>query len=112
MLYCPRCNNAHWDKARARNMRDGFAILGLKRPYQCTKCNRVRLGWIFLDLKWESSPKPQRKKHRHKSKTAELKCPVCNSSANRSHRRGLERLLFFIKAYRCSKCEHRFRTFT
>jgi predicted RNA-binding Zn-ribbon protein involved in translation (DUF1610 family) len=39
----------------------------------------------------------------------ERKCPHCGSSEiARSHRRLPERLLFFVKPYRCNDCQRRF----
>ena len=111
MMYCPKCNNTHWVKIKPRRLADRLAILRLKRPYQCIKCDRIQLGSIFLDFKWSSPRKPKRKIPRDKPNASDLKCPECGGSVRRSRRRGVERLLFFLRAYRCSQCEARFRTF-
>jgi DNA-directed RNA polymerase subunit RPC12/RpoP len=86
-----------------------LAWLVLKRPYRCIKCDRIQLGFIFLDF---HSPGRQKPRHKSRKKQAEeIKCPECGGTVRRSRRRGIERLLFFSKAYRCSECEIRFRTF-
>ena len=109
MMYCPRCNNTHWVKTNHRNLKDRLAILLLRRPLRCIKCDRVRLGSIFLDFKPLGARKPKRKIARDND-ISELKCPQCGSSVRRSHRRSIERLIFFIRAYRCLDCRTRFRT--
>jgi hypothetical protein len=78
----------------------------LKRPYRCIKCDRIQLGSIFLDF---SLPKPRKAKRGFKEDEANLKCPECGGNARRSRRRGIERFLFFAKAYRCFQCQARFR---
>src|SRR5438094_328516 len=110
MMYCPRCNNTHWVKIKARDYRDRLAILRLKRPYRCTKCDRTRLGSIFLDFTLSRPRKPKRKVPVDKSDTSVLRCPECGGGVRRSRRHAIERLLFFIRAYRCLQCKARFRT--
>jgi DNA-directed RNA polymerase subunit RPC12/RpoP len=90
---------------------DQLAWLVLKRPYLCIKCDRVQLGSVFLDFDWSRPRKSRHKTSRDKKESIEVNCPECGGIARRSRRRGLERLLFFSKAYRCSDCEARFRTF-
>lgn len=111
MMYCARCNNTHWVKMEPRRSADRLAMLRLKRPYRCIKCDRIQLGSIFLDFKWSKLAKPKRKIGRDKPNTSDLKCPECGGTVRRSRRRGIERLLFFTRAYRCSECATRFRTF-
>jgi DNA-directed RNA polymerase subunit RPC12/RpoP len=105
-MYCPRCNNTHWLIARPRDWLDRLAILRLKRPYRCIKCERVRLGYIFLDFRTSRPRKREKKQHE-----SILKCPWCGGVVRRTHRKALERLLFFVRAYRCIECQARFRTF-
>jgi hypothetical protein len=112
MMYCPRCKNTHWVQTKPRHFADRMAVLRLKRPYKCIKCDRIQLGSIFLDFKWPKPSKPKRKTPRGKTSKPELKCPECGETVRRSHRRGIERLFFFTKAYRCKKCETRFHKFT
>ena len=89
-----------------------LSFLLLRRPYRCIKCQRVQLGFLFLDFHWQSVCNLKRKTTARDTKTlAELKCPECGGQVWRSRRRGVERLLFFTKAYRCCECEARFRTF-
>src|SRR5690349_21775679 len=111
MMYCPRCNNTHWVPTEGRDVLEQLAWVILKRPYRCIKCDRVQLGSLFLDFHLTGPRKPKRKIPRDKKKIQDLKCPECGSSVRRSRRRGLERLLFFTRAYRCSDCDARFRTF-
>jgi uncharacterized protein with PIN domain len=110
MMYCPRCNNTYWVRSRPRDVSERLAILRLKRPYRCTKCGRMRLGSIFLDFKWFGPRKPKRKFVRDKGSASSLTCPECGSGVRRSRRRALERVLFFLKAYRCVDCRARFWT--
>jgi len=107
MMYCPKCNNTHWARIEPRNWMDQIAMLRLRRPYQCTKCERVRLGPLFLD----HTPVGPRKSRRQadKVRAAALKCPHCGGVVRRSHRTWMERLLFIIKTYRCTDCRERFR---
>jgi hypothetical protein len=110
MIYCPRCNNTHWVTTRHRDWLDRLAILRLKRPYRCIKCDRVRLGTIFLDF-GISRPRQTRRKLVENEDAPLLKCPTCGGVVRRAHRRMIERLLFFVRAYRCLECQSRFRTF-
>jgi hypothetical protein len=109
MMYCPRCNNTHWEPVEPRNFLDRLAILRLQRPYRCEKCDRVRLGWIFLDS--NSKPrKPRRKIPFATLRVEDMRCPECGGGVRRSRRNGLERWLIFIRVYRCMECRNRFRT--
>src|SRR5437867_4496560 len=110
MMYCRRCNNTHWEKMKPRGVIERLALLRLKRPYRCTKCSRIKLGSIFLNFR-PRKPSVRSRKERHHKKISDMKCPRCGAPVRRSHRRGLERLLFFTKAYRCGECETRFRSF-
>jgi DNA-directed RNA polymerase subunit RPC12/RpoP len=56
-------------------------------------------GSIFLD-------------HDSRAEYQDVVCPGCGAAARRSRRRKLERAIFFLRAYRCSKCERRFRKLT
>src|SRR5205085_8961955 len=94
MMYCRRCNNTHWARIKPRGFRDHLAILSLRCPYRCLKCERVRLGWLFSDSK----------------KKPAVTCPECGSKAQRTRRKPFERALLFIRAYRCLNCKARFRT--
>jgi transcriptional regulator NrdR family protein len=111
MMYCPRCNNTHWKPTEGRKLRERLAWLLLRRPYRCIKCERIQLASIFLDFQWPGPRKPRRKIARDQGDITELKCPECGGSVRRSRRRGIERLMFFAKAYRCSECTARFKTF-
>jgi hypothetical protein len=110
MMYCPRCNNTHWIRTKRKTILERISLLALKRPYRCKKCDRVQLGSIFLDFTLSGPRKPKRKIARDKKDSSDLKCPECGGNVRRSHRRGLERVLFFTRAYRCFDCEARFRT--
>src|SRR5215470_483506 len=110
MMYCPRCNNTHWTITKPRGWLDRLAILRLKRPFLCIKCERVRLGSIFLDLRTSMFRKPRRKREENQHGSI-LKCPSCGGVVRRVHRKMLERALFFVRAYRCIECQTRFRTF-
>lgn len=88
-----------------------LALLLLRRPYRCIKCDRIQLGSIFLDFQWRGPRKPRRKVARDRDDITEMKCPECGGPVRRSRRRGFERLMFFSRAYRCSECEARFKTF-
>src|SRR5688572_26240457 len=92
MLYCPSCNDTHWKATRSRKL---LALLRLKKELQCGKCGKVLLGSIFLNT----------------GNTADrrARCPACKAKAVRSRRKGIERLIFFIRAYRCQSCKNRFR---
>src|SRR5258706_4973498 len=105
MMYCPRCNNTHWDKIKGRHFKDHLAILRLKRPFRCTKCDRVRLGSVFLDFSWSRVRKSKRKPPISKSEAENMRCPECGGGVRRSHRGTIERLLFFVQAYRCLHCQ-------
>src|SRR5262245_59789961 len=94
MMYCPRCNNTYWIRIDPRGIKDRIAVLRLKRPYRCVKCERVRLGSIFL-----------------KFVEPELKCPKCGSDVRRAHRSPWERMILIVRPYRCLKCQARFRKF-
>ena len=111
MMYCPKCNNTHWVKTKPRHFTDRLGILRLKRTYKCIKCNRIQLGSIFLDFKWSTFSIAKRKKPRNKPNKPALKCPECGGNTRRSHRKGIERLMFFTKAYRCAECKARFHRF-
>ena len=110
MMHCPRCNNTHWTRTKARRAEDSLAILRLKRPYRCIKCDRIQLGSIFLDFKWPKISEKNRKRERRKKDSPNVKCPACGGEVRRSRRRGIERLLIFWRAYRCSHCDIRFRS--
>jgi len=108
MMYCRRCNNTHWERTKPQGLLERLAFLRLQRPYRCTKCGRIKFGSIFLNFKHSKTSMRNLKEH-HKSK--EMKCPRCGGHVRRSHRHGIEKLLFFTKTYRCSECETRFRKF-
>lgn len=91
MLYCPHCNNTHWRATGTVRLLD---LLRLKRDLKCGKCGKVVPGSIFLD----TGDKKERR----------ITCPTCKATAIRSRRVGVERLLFFLRAYRCKECKHRF----
>jgi hypothetical protein len=93
MLYCPRCNNTHWSPTEQTKL---LLLLRLKKELQCGKCGKVMPGSIFMRT---SGTEKERKVH----------CPSCTASATRSRRTGFERLLFFLRAYRCKECKTRFR---
>jgi transposase-like protein len=93
MLYCPSCNNTHWYTTKNVKV---LAFLRLKKELKCGKCNKIVLGSIFLSTE----------NGRKRSVTV---CPSCKTSAVRSRRKGVERLLFFLRAYRCQACKIRFR---
>jgi uncharacterized protein with PIN domain len=111
MMYCRRCNNTHWAKTQARNALDRLALLILRRPYQCNKCERIQLGSIFIDIKARSR-KRQRRILQQRTDHSKIKCPECGGTVHRCRRRTIERLLVFTRAYRCFKCEARFWRFT
>ncbi|MBI2149534.1 MAG: hypothetical protein HYU27_02870 [Acidobacteria bacterium] len=111
MMYCPRCNNTHWVKTGKRRPEDRLAILRLKRPYKCIKCDRIQLGSIFLDYKWPKLFSRKKREKRSKADKEQVKCPHCGGAVRRSRRKGLERLLIFWRAYRCSQCDVRFLSF-
>lgn len=88
-----------------------MAWLILRRPYRCIKCDRVQLGSVFLDFHLGGARKPKRKVARDHKDISKLKCPECGSAVRRSRRKGIEKLIFFARAYRCHECEARFRTY-
>jgi hypothetical protein len=92
MLYCPSCNDTHWKATRNLKI---LALLRLKKELQCGKCGKILLGSIFLN----TERKPDRR----------TLCPACKAKAVRSRRKGIERLMFFIRVYRCQSCKNRFR---
>ncbi len=92
MLYCPSCNNTHWNATDGPSV---LALLRLKKELKCRKCGKIVLGSVFVKTDKE------REHHAH--------CPACKSTAIRSRRKGVERLLFFLRAYRCQSCKNRFR---
>jgi DNA-directed RNA polymerase subunit RPC12/RpoP len=91
MLYCPGCNNTHWTPTGKFSV---LHFLRLKRELKCGKCGKIMLGSIFLDT---GSVKDRR-----------VPCPECKARSSRSRRKGMERLLIFVRAYRCQECKHRF----
>jgi hypothetical protein len=105
-MHCPKCNNTNWVIAEHRSFMDRLAILRLKRPYQCIKCERIRLGWVFLRLLSHATVSHSRPSD---AKWDELKCPECGGDVRRSHRRTIDRMLFFLTPYRCLECRTRFR---
>src|SRR5262249_47054940 len=109
MMKCPGCNNTHWIRSAPRGFADRLAILRLKRPYRCLKCNSVRLASIFTDF---TSDPDEHKFNLAQTVMWELKCPECGGRVRRSRRNVLERLVFFVRAYRCLACRTRFRRFT
>ena len=90
---------------------DRLAILRLHRPYLCIKCKRVRLGWVFLDFTLRRPTlHPKRKIAFDKPHLVDLRCPECGGDVRRSRRTLIERMLIFIRPYRCLRCDVRFRT--
>jgi len=100
MLYCPGCNNTHWDTTKPRGITDVLAILLLQRPLKCTKCDRIRLGWIFTNFTVLPSLR---------EREDFITCPDCGGPASRAPRRRLERAVVVLRAYRCVDCKKRFR---
>jgi DNA-directed RNA polymerase subunit RPC12/RpoP len=98
MLYCPRCNNTHWTPAEMKGMRPLLAVLTLQRPYSCLKCGKITLGSVFLE-----------RRSLNRDKSPKVDCPRCGSATHRSRRQSVERLIPWLKAYRCSNCNSRFR---
>jgi hypothetical protein len=47
MMYCIDCRNTHWVPAKFKRLRDYVALLLLRRPYRCRKCDRIQSGFIF-----------------------------------------------------------------
>jgi uncharacterized protein with PIN domain len=109
MMYCRRCNNTRWAEAEFRGAADRIALLILRRPYECAKCKRVRLGSIFLGF---TSSRSQKQKLETARDATNVKCPECGGTVHRCRRRTVERLLVYTRAYRCFKCEARFWRFT
>jgi DNA-directed RNA polymerase subunit RPC12/RpoP len=107
MMYCRRCNNTHWEKSEPQGLLEWLAFLRLQQPYRCTKCGRIKFGSIFLNFKRSNAAMRNSKEQHRKSRV--MKCPRCGGHVRRSHRKGIEKLLFFTKTYRCSECETRFR---
>ena len=93
-MHCSRCNNTHWQATALRTFNDYLALGLLRRPFSCLKCERIQNGTL-----WLKSVRPPR----------ERKCPKCGGEARRSRRHGLEKTFPFWRAYRCKKCESRFR---
>jgi DNA-directed RNA polymerase subunit RPC12/RpoP len=91
MLYCPGCNNTHWTPTGKFKI---LAAIRLKRELKCGKCGKLKFGSIFLDT---GSVKDRR-----------VLCPTCNSRSIRSRRTTWERLLVFVRPYRCQECKLRF----
>jgi DNA-directed RNA polymerase subunit RPC12/RpoP len=91
MLYCKSCNNTHWTPTGKFKV---LAFLRLKRELRCGKCGKTALGSMFLDT---GSAKDRR-----------VLCPTCKARSIRSRRTLLERLLIFVRPYRCQTCKLRF----
>ena len=107
MMYCPRCNNTFWKTSERKTVMDYFSVLWFRRPYRCTKCDRIKHASIFLA--WSDAPK-RKKIDFSKESTSQLNCPECGGILRRSHRNLLERLFFVFRAYRCIDCRARFRS--
>jgi hypothetical protein len=110
MLYCPRCNNTHWKALRPKNFSRRLLIFTLRRDYQCLKCDKVLLASLFHDEDWFRSLF-QLSPGKSNSTYPEPVCPECGQTTHRARRKGLERIFFFGRAYRCSDCEYRFIRF-
>jgi DNA-directed RNA polymerase subunit RPC12/RpoP len=78
-----------------------LAAFTLKRTYRCLKCDKVMLGSIFLERRAGNRDKPSK-----------IKCPQCGETTHRSRRSAIERIIPYLRAYRCSKCDSRFRRFS
>src|SRR5437016_405626 len=100
MLYCRRCNNTHWKRIAPKTVAERLLILGLKRQYLCLKCNKVTVASIFADIDWHRS---KSKKPKKAKSNPTVKCPKCDGETRRSRRKGFERLVPFMRAYRCEK---------
>jgi DNA-directed RNA polymerase subunit RPC12/RpoP len=68
------------------------------------------VGSLFHDEDWVSSLF-QISPNKPSSTQPEPDCPECGHKTRRARRKGLQRIFFFARAYRCSDCEYRFLRF-
>ena len=84
-------------------------LLLLERPYRCLKCNRIRLGSVFLSFTSSVPRMPRRKVIFDNPIRQNMRCPECGGDVRRAHRNVFEKVLIFVRVYRCINCRTRFR---
>ena len=111
MLYCPRCNNTHWARMPLTTFGQYLLLLTFMQRFRCLKCEKVVVAHLLTDIRW---PRLRLKRllRGGRSHHDAPKCKKCGKETQRSHRSGKERLVPFVRAYRCTACQHRFRIFT
>ena len=104
MLNCPRCHNNHWTLVGSKPASAALLLLTLRRRYRCLKCDRVMTASIFRNMTGRTLLHGLKKRNF-------VRCPTCGQPARRSHRRVFERMVPFLRVFRCNDCKYRFRHF-